>query len=46
VEHPAFGRGTVISSEMRSGDEEVTVAFEGRGIKKLVASIARMEKVP
>ena len=45
VQHPAFGRGTVISSELRGGDEEVTVAFEGRGIKKLVASIARMEKV-
>lgn len=45
VQHPAFGRGMVISSQWRGGDEEVVVAFEGRGIKKLVASLARMEKV-
>jgi len=45
VQHPSFGRGTVILSEIKGGDEEVTVAFEGRGIKKLLASLARMEKV-
>jgi len=35
----------VITSELKAGDEEVTVAFEGRGIKKLVASYAKMERV-
>jgi DNA helicase-2/ATP-dependent DNA helicase PcrA len=43
VRHPAFGEGTVIESQIRGGDEEVTVAFAGRGIKKLVASLARLE---
>lgn len=45
VQHPAFGKGLVVSSELRGGEEEVTVAFEGRGIKKLIASMARMERV-
>jgi len=44
VRHPAFGQGTVIESHIRGGDEEVTVAFAGRGIKKLVASLAKLEK--
>ena len=45
VAHPAFGQGTVVASQVKGGDEEVTVAFEGRGIKKLLASFARMEKI-
>jgi DNA helicase-2/ATP-dependent DNA helicase PcrA len=45
VHHPAFGDGTVIESQIRGSDEEVTVAFAGRGIKKLVASLAKLEKV-
>jgi DNA helicase-2/ATP-dependent DNA helicase PcrA len=44
VRHPAFGQGTVIESQIRGDDEEVTVAFVGRGIKKLVASLAKLEK--
>jgi len=45
VSHPTFGRGTVITSALKGGDEEVTVAFEGRGIKRLLNSYAKMEKV-
>lgn len=45
VRHPAFGQGTVIESQVRGGDEEVTVAFTGRGIKKLVASLAKLEQI-
>jgi len=45
VRHPAFGQGTVIESQIQGDDEEVTVAFVGRGIKKLVASLAPLEKV-
>ncbi len=45
VRHPIFGQGTVISSQLTGDDEEVTVAFEGRGIKRLMASFARLEKV-
>ena len=47
VRHPKFGDGVVISStRTRSGDEEVTVAFEAEGIKKLLASFAKLEKLP
>ncbi|GAP62459.1 DNA helicase II / ATP-dependent DNA helicase PcrA [Ardenticatena maritima] len=46
VRHPKFGEGVVISStRTRSGDEEVTVAFEAEGIKKLLASFAKLEKI-
>ena len=45
VRHPSFGPGTVVASLVKGGDEEVTVAFEGKGIKKLLASFAKMEKV-
>ncbi|MFZ5917098.1 MAG: ATP-dependent helicase [Chloroflexota bacterium] len=44
VQHPAFGEGTVIESQTRGDDEEVTVAFVGRGIKRLVASLAQLTK--
>jgi DNA helicase-2/ATP-dependent DNA helicase PcrA len=45
VKHTIFGTGIVISSRIIGGDEEVTVAFEGRGVKKLMASYAKLEKV-
>ncbi len=45
VSHPTFGQGLVISSALKGGDEEVTVAFEGRGIKRLLASYAKIEKL-
>ncbi len=45
VSHPAFGQGVVVASILKGGDEEVTVAFEGRGIKRLLASFAKMEKL-
>jgi len=44
VAHPLFGEGIVVSSRLVEGDEEVTVAFEGRGIKRLMASFAKLEK--
>jgi DNA helicase-2/ATP-dependent DNA helicase PcrA len=44
VNHPIFGEGIVVASKLVSGDEEVTIAFEGRGIKRLMASYARLEK--
>ena len=45
VRHAIFGTGIVVSSRIVDGDEEVTVAFEGRGIKKLIASYAKLERV-
>ncbi len=38
VEHPAFGEGVVISSRPAGDDEELEIAFVGRGIKRILAS--------
>jgi DNA helicase-2/ATP-dependent DNA helicase PcrA len=43
VRHGHFGRGTVISCNVRGDDQEVTVAFEGAGIKRLLLSLANLE---
>jgi DNA helicase-2/ATP-dependent DNA helicase PcrA len=45
VRHRAFGDGTVVTSKLTRDDEEVTVAFPDRGIKKLLASLANLELV-
>jgi len=45
VRHRIFGEGIVIESKVTGGDEEVTVAFEGKGIKRLLASFAKLEKL-
>jgi DNA helicase-2/ATP-dependent DNA helicase PcrA len=45
VVHRAFGEGTVVSSRLTRDDEEVTVAFPGRGVKKLLASLANLESL-
>jgi DNA helicase II / ATP-dependent DNA helicase PcrA len=44
VFHPAFGNGTVVSSRIMNGDEEVTVAFEQRGVKRLALSFAPLQR--
>ncbi|MBA3947805.1 MAG: UvrD-helicase domain-containing protein [Herpetosiphonaceae bacterium] len=45
VRHSIFGDGIVVSSEVKGDDEEVTVAFAGKGVKKLLAAFAKLEKV-
>ena len=40
-----FGVGTVIESKVDAGDEIVTVAFPGLGIKKLAVSLANLKKL-
>ena len=45
VRHPSFGQGMVIESVVVGDDEEVTVAFEDQGLKRLLASFARLEKI-
>ena len=45
VEHYKFGLGMVAGSEIRGGDELVTVFFQGYGAKKLVARVAGLKKV-
>lgn len=43
VHHPAFGDGIVMDTRLDRNDEEVTVVFEGLGIKRLLGSIATLE---
>jgi DNA helicase-2/ATP-dependent DNA helicase PcrA len=45
VRHPLFGPGVVVASRLVGGDEEVTVAFVGQGIKKLMLQFARLERI-
>ncbi len=45
VRHPTFGEGVVVSSQLSRGDEEVEVAFVGHGVKKLLASFAKLERL-
>ncbi|HEU5088289.1 MAG TPA: 3'-5' exonuclease, partial [Roseiflexaceae bacterium] len=45
VRHALFGEGVVVSSRLLDDDEEVTVAFAGKGVKRLLASFAKLEKV-
>jgi DNA helicase II / ATP-dependent DNA helicase PcrA len=44
VHHATFGEGIVVSSKLVETDEEVTVAFPGKGVKRLLASFANLEK--
>jgi DNA helicase II / ATP-dependent DNA helicase PcrA len=44
VRHATFGEGIVVSSKLVENDEEVTVAFTGKGVKRLLASFAKLEK--
>jgi DNA helicase-2/ATP-dependent DNA helicase PcrA len=44
VQHPTLGEGIVVSSALRTDDEEVTVAFPAKGVKKLMASFAKLAK--
>ena len=45
VSHGIFGEGVVIKTELADDDEYVSVAFPGRGIKKLMASMAKLQVV-
>ena len=43
--HAQFGEGVVVSCQPAKDDSEVVVAFDGAGIKKLLLSFAKLEKV-
>ncbi len=45
VRHRRFGDGIVVSSQWVSGDEEVTVAFAGQGVRRLLGSYAGLERL-
>ncbi len=44
VKHPTFGEGIVVSSKLNGNDEELEVAFSGKGVKRLIAAFAKLEK--
>ena len=43
VQHPSFGDGIVMESHLDREDETVTIAFAGAGVKRLSASLAKLE---
>ncbi len=45
VRHDKFGEGVVVSCQPAKNDTEAVVVFKGAGIKKLLLSFARLEKV-
>ena len=44
VTHPKFGDGAVVAVRDLGDDQEVTIAFVGAGVKKLMASLARIQR--
>jgi len=45
VRHSKFGPGIVMNATPTKDDQELTVAFEETGVKKLLASLAPLEKI-
>jgi DNA helicase-2/ATP-dependent DNA helicase PcrA len=45
VDHGLFGQGIVLKSELTADDEEVSVAFAGKGTKTLMVSFAKLQKL-
>ncbi len=45
VHHAQFGNGVVVSIQPVKDDAEVVVVFDGAGIKKLLLSFAKLEKI-
>ncbi len=45
VRHAQFGEGVVVSCLTVNDDAEVVVAFDGAGVKKLLLSFAKLERV-
>jgi DNA helicase-2/ATP-dependent DNA helicase PcrA len=45
VKHAQFGEGIVVSATPKGNDSEVVVAFSGVGVKRLLLSFAKLEKL-
>jgi DNA helicase-2/ATP-dependent DNA helicase PcrA len=45
VKHAQFGEGTVVSCKPVNNDSEVVIAFPNIGVKRLLLSFARLEKL-
>ncbi len=46
VRHPQFGVGIVVTSRACDGDQEVVVAFDGYGVRRVMQHLAEMERLP
>jgi DNA helicase-2/ATP-dependent DNA helicase PcrA len=45
VRHSQFGDGIVVSCQPVKDDSEVVIAFDGAGMKRLLMSFARLDRV-
>lgn len=45
VRHASFGEGLVVNTKPSGDDQEIAVAFDGAGVKRLLLSFAPLEKV-
>lgn len=45
VKHAKFGTGTIINIEGSENNTRLQIAFQGRGIKWLIASLAKLKKL-
>jgi DNA helicase-2/ATP-dependent DNA helicase PcrA len=45
VRHQSFGEGQVLAVKLSGDDQEVTVMFKSAGTKRLLASMARLDKL-
>ena len=43
IKHPAWGEGIVLTSRLQDNDETVDAVFESVGIKRMVASLAKLD---
>jgi DNA helicase-2/ATP-dependent DNA helicase PcrA len=43
VKHPSWGEGMVLNSRLQDDDEIIDIFFEDMGLKRVVASLARLE---
>ena len=43
VNHPKYGRGSVLRQEGAGEDAKLTVSFPGYGLKKLIAKLAGLK---
>ncbi len=46
VEHPVWGEGLVLNSVLQDDDEIVDIFFEEIGLKRVVASLAKLQLIP
>jgi DNA helicase-2/ATP-dependent DNA helicase PcrA len=45
VRHTVFGEGIVVSANSLRGDQELTIAFKGAGVKKLILSLSPLQRI-